>query len=96
MSSAAFFGSFTLLLGAALQGKPPPTSGNLMTIFLGLTASSLVVVVVVAAIVRGLRNFWYSRSGPRSGGDRNPSEASYGAGAEHADGPDPRRSGEFR
>jgi hypothetical protein len=96
VSSAAFFGPFAILLGAALQGKPPTTSGNLMTIFLGLTASSLVVVVVVAAIVRGLRNFWYSHSGPRPVRDGKPSETSSGAGTEHADGPDPRRSGGLR
>lgn len=97
MSSAALFEPYALLLGAALQGgEPPPTSGNLMTILLGLTASSLVVVVVVAATVRGLRNFWCSHLGPRPVRNRKPSEAPSGAGAEHADRPDPRRSGGFR
>ncbi len=97
MSSAAFFGPFALLLGAALQGgEPPPTSGNLMTIFLGLTASSLVVLVVVASTVRGLRNLWSSHVDPRPVHNREPSDAPSKAGVEHADGPDPRRSGGFR
>lgn len=57
MSGAALLGPYGLLLGTFLQGtEPPPTSGNLTTIFLGLTASSLIVVVVAGATLRGLRN----------------------------------------
>jgi hypothetical protein len=96
MFSAVFVGSYALLLGAALQGgEPPPTSGNLMTIFLGLTASSLVVVVVVASTVRGLRNLWSSHVGPGPVHDGRPSDTPSRAGVEHADGPDPRRPGGF-
>jgi hypothetical protein len=36
-------------------GEPPPTSGNGMTLLLGLTASSLLVVVVGAWLLRSLR-----------------------------------------
>jgi len=48
-------------IGAFLQAGGPPggelpsTDGNLTTIFLGLTAFSLVVVVVGAWLLRGVR-----------------------------------------
>jgi len=50
-------------VGASLQasgppgGELPPTDGNLTTIFLGLTAFSLVVVVVGAWLLRSVRAF---------------------------------------
>jgi hypothetical protein len=46
-----------VLLRMATQQEtgPPPTDGNLTTIFLGLTAFSLVIVVVGAWLLRSVR-----------------------------------------
>ncbi len=43
---------------SAQAAEPPPTSGNTVTLLLGLTAASLIFVIVGVWMVRGIRNLW--------------------------------------
>lgn len=53
-----------LMLGqvSAQTAEPPPTSGNTVTVILGLMASSLIVVLVGVWAVRGIRKLWVGRN----------------------------------